>query len=686
MILHTEDKYSDQEIYVFYKDSYKVIPKTSYQYGYNPGNEKSKLWRGMEEIMLKIETSKPVYEKKLSPKLRYIHDNKEYPNYRLVDLSSMTFDIEVYNKRGFPDPNHDRIISIAYVYEGREEVISDDDEAELIQRFFNTIRAYDPDVLVGYNMEEFDLPYLFRRAKLNNINIDRISRYDLPVIADKNIIPGRILFDVYNLVNLLSKFSLLDLDEYTLSHVYYKLFDEKKIELDRDRIWEIWEKDRDVVKNYNLSDAKATDRIYRRFLPLMLELSNLSKMYLQDLIRSYSSKIVENLIIAEGYHKYIIPDEEYREDDEGYTGGFVLTPNPGVYENIAVLDFASMYPSIIVDNNIDYYTYKDGEFLKSPPGLIPSILKNIIEQRLRYKAMLKERKDQALEAKVQALKILANSFYGYMAYRRSRFYIKEGAERVTQIGREMIKDVINKANNSGFQVIYADTDSVFLIYKEEDNVYKFLDYINNSIGGMIKLELEDLYIRGLFVAKRDEEGVGAKKKYALLSKNGKIKIRGFEMLRRDWCQLAREAQQKVLRMILVDNNKDGVIEYVKKLIDDIRNRKVDPEKLIIYNRLYKRIKDYQRIMPEVAAAKRLVEAGWDEKSLLNRVIRYIIVARQGKITDKAEPIELYWKNNLTYDPEYYIEHQILPAITSILSSLGYNDDQIKSGFKQQRLL
>ncbi len=682
MILHIEDRYSEQEIYVFYRDHYIRVPKIIYQYGYAQGKDVVKLWKGMEQISLTIDSNNPIYERKLSPKLRYINDNKLYPNYKPVDITSLTFDIEVYNRRGFPDPNHDKIISIAYVYEGREEVISEEDEGQLISKFFDVIRAYDPDILVGYNIEEFDLPYLLKRAKLNNIDINSISRYDLPVLS--NIIPGRIIFDVYNLINLMSKFSLLDLDEYSLSHVYYKIFNEKKIELDRERLWEIWDRDKKSVIAYNLSDAKATDRIYKKFLPLILELSNLSKMYLQDLIRSYSSKIVENLIIAEGYDKFIIPDEEYREEDS-YQGGYVLTPNPGVYNNIAVLDFASMYPSIIVSNNIDYYTYKDGEFLKSPLGLIPSILKNIIEQRLSYKAILRERKDPGLEAKVQALKILANSFYGYMAYRRSRFYIKEGAEKVTQIGREMIKNVISIANQSGFQVIYADTDSVFLLYKDENDVYEFLDRINNKLEGMMRLELEDLYVRGLFVAKRDEE-IGAKKKYALLSKDGKIKVRGFELLRRDWCQLAREAQQQVLKMILIDNNPSQAIEYVKNLIDDIRNHKIDYEKLVIYNRLYKKIGSYQRVMPEVAAAKKLVDAGWDEKSLLNRVIRYIIVDRQGRIADKAEPLELYLKNNLKYDPEYYIEHQLLPAITSILSSLGYNDDQIKSGFKQHRLL
>lgn len=681
MILHIEDKYDRDNLYVFYKDRYDVIPKSLYSYSFGLGGDIKRLDQGMKEVYVS-KSSVGTIERTLRPKIRYMNDNRLYPDYTLSNLSILTFDIEVYNEDGFPDPSKDRILTIAYKFQDIEGVISDEDEGNTIREFFNVIRGYNPDIISGYNIDKFDIPYILKRAKTLGIDLD-IARYGLDV--KNNIVPGRIILDVYRMVILLSRFGILDLDEFSLSHVYSKIFGErKKMEIDRDTVWYLWQQHRDKLIEYNLDDVRVTHRIMQKYLPLFVELSNLSKMYLQDLIRSFASGMVENLILTEAYGKYVIPESYEEHEEETYEGGYVKSPKPGLYSNIAVLDFTSMYPSIIISNNIDYYTYiGEKEFLKEPIGLIPSILKRLVDERAILKRMLKESHDDTIETKSQALKILANSFYGYMAYRRSRFYLKEAAERVAEIGRETIMKVIDMAEREGFRVIYADTDSIFIIYNSEDAVREFVERLNSSFSGYMRMELEGLYKRGLFVQRKDESE-GAKKKYALLRDDGKIKIRGFELVRRDWCQLAREIQQEILEIVLKEGNVDRAIARVREVIKDVKERKVDPERLVIYTRLSKRPEEYDRDMPEVVAAKKL---GLSSNTIMNRVIKYIIVAGQGSISSRAEPYEHFIKKpHLKYDVDYYIDHQILPAVLRVLSAFNYDEVSLKSNLKQNTLL
>ncbi|MCS7122547.1 MAG: DNA-directed DNA polymerase [Candidatus Micrarchaeota archaeon] len=680
MILHIEDRYDRDNLYVFYRDRYEVVPKSLYTYSFSLGGDIRRFDQGMREVFLSKNPSGSI-ERTLKPKIRYINDNKLYPEYKIGDLSVLTFDIEVYNEDGFPDSSKDRILSIAYRFQNVEDVIYSEDEGDTIREFFNVIRGYNPDLLSGYNIDRFDLPYLIKRAKTLNIDVD-IGRYGLEV--KNNIIPGRIVIDVYRMMILLNRFGIIDLDEFSLSYVYSKIFGERKMEVDKDTIWYLWHHNRDKLLEYNLDDVRASERILKKYLPLFIELSNISRMYLQDLIRSFSSGMVENLILTEAYGKYIIPDTYGEHEEETYEGGYVKSPKPGLYSNIAVLDFASMYPSIIISNNIDYYTYiNNRDFLKEPMGLIPTILKRLVDERNILKRMLKERYDDTIETKSQALKILANSFYGYMAYRRSRFYLKEAAEKVAEIGRKTITRVIDMAEREGFRVIYADTDSIFIIYNTEDAVREFVDRLNSSLSGYMKIELEGLYTRGLFVHRKDESE-GAKKKYALLRSDGKMKIRGFELVRRDWCQLARDIQQEVLDIVLREGNVERAVARVRDVIKDLRERKVNPERLVIYTRLSKRPEDYDRDMPEVVAARKM---GLNSANIMNRVIKYIIVSGQGSISSRAEPYEQFVrKPYLKYDVDYYIDHQILPAVLRVLSAFDYNESSFRTNLKQNTLI
>ena len=139
-----------------------------------------------------------------------------------------------------------------------------------------------------------------------------------------------------------------------------------------------------------------------------------------------------------------------------------------------------------------------------------------------------------LNARQHALKILLNSFYGYLGYSRSRFYSRECASAITAWARQYVQLVGKEAEKAGFRLLYSDTDSAFLIIpkeKKNEDVYEFVEKINKQLPGVMNLELEGFFKRGIFVTK--ESGEGAKKKYALIDYNGNLKIVGFEYVRRE---------------------------------------------------------------------------------------------------------------------------------------------------------
>ena len=247
-----------------------------------------------------------------------------------------------------------------------------------------------------------------------------------------------------------------------------------------------------------------------------------------------------------------------------YKGGFVHAPKAGIHKNVIVLDFRSLYPSIIVTHNIDVKTFccKHKEckknkvpgfnrwFCKQKEGKIPKRVKKMLKDRDEIKKKLKSKKlskkeRNRLEKKNLQLKLAANITYGYFGYTGSPYYNVKVAESISAFGRNYIKSVIKKAQRESFTVIYGDTDSVFLKGNQK-KAKQFVKKINKWLPGIIDLEWRGVYKKGLFVTKKG--GEGAKKKYALMDKQGNLRIRGFEVRRGDWCNLAKNTQEKILKL------------------------------------------------------------------------------------------------------------------------------------------
>jgi len=631
-------------------------------------------------------------------------------------LNSLAFDIETYNPIGAPRPEKDPAIMISYAnglqgvltYKkiNKPFVLAKKSEAEMISSFCSVLNEADTDILFGYNSSNFDLPYLQARADALKIKFP-IGRDKRTFILRKAgmremaKIGGRMHIDLYPAIRFLSFIGALKASKFTLEAAYSEITGKQKYMVKRLEIHQMWdskdEKIHEELAHYSMQDSIATKELGAIVLPLLMEISRLTKMPLFDTAYATAGQLVESLLIYRSHEANAIvpgkPTDMQAKEREAHPieGAFVKLPTAGIYENIAVFDFRGLYPSIITSHNIDPYTLNCScctkaesfvsplghRFCKKKKGLIPAVLEDVVAKRSLLKDKLRHvQKDteeyRTLFARVQALKIIANSYYGYLAYARSRWYAREAGESVTAWGRHYIQETIKKAEDEGFQVLYGDTDSVFLLLgkKGKDDGLAFMKKINSELPAGMELELEGFFKRAVFVSKKGGDA-GAKKKYAMLGEDGRIKIRGFELVRRDWSSVAKDTQRKVLEAILVHGSKEKAVGIVRDVVERLRSGTVPLEELAIYTQISKDPKKYEITSPEISAAKKAIARGVHVEK--GSIIAFVISKGGSTISEKATPLEFA----TNYDSQYYIDHQILPSVLKILKELGFSEDDLK---------
>lgn len=642
-----------------------------------------------------------------------------------AELKCLCFDIETYNPGNISRPNKDPVLMISYTDGNEKKVLTtkkiDKDfvstygnEKEMIEAFVDAVARIDPDVIVGYNSSLFDIPYLMERAERLKVNFavgrkGESARTEHHGLIEAVRIPGRINLDLYNVARFVSVVGasekVIKVNSFKLPEVYRAITGKEKKMVHKVSIWQQWDRgghDLEELSEYSLADSMAVKELYDFFLPIEMEMSKVSHATLGEASISTTSQLVEFMLMCYAHeHGQMIPNKP--EDSEigarlanPYEGAYVKTPEAGIYDNIVVYDFRSLYPSIIIAHNIDPSTICDDDvehfespngvkFRKDRVGIMPLVLKMLIDERYEVKKAFKKDPDsKALAARSTALKILANAFYGYMGYARSRWYSRECASSITAYARFFILQTIEQAEKFGFRTLYSDTDSVLLLIgdKKKEDANNFMKTVNASLPKGMELELEDFYTRGVFVGKRGAGGAGAKKKYALLSESGRIKIKGFELVRRDWAKIAKDTQLAVLEAILKEGSKEKAVKIVKDIIERLREGKVPIADLAIHTQLRKGIGSYDIKSPELAAAKKAIEQGVKRKDEMEgAVIGYVITSHGNTISERAE-VEETAKD---YDPDYYIDHQIIPATLKILKELGINEEELKGGGAQKRL-
>ena len=205
----------------------------------------------------------------------------------------------------------------------------------------------------------------------------------------------------------------------------------------------------------------------------------------------------------------------------------------------------------------------------------------------------------------------------------------------------------------------------------KEKVDNFLFSVNQELPPGMELEFEGFYERGFLVTK---------KRYALIH-DDKIVVKGLELVRRDWAPVAKKTQEKVMMAILKDGSPKKAAKIIKEVIDRIKNGEIPIEDLVIHTQLTKNPDKYQQMAPHVLAAKKAIKRG--RKVGRGSIIQYIVVKGKGPISQRAEPLEDADVAN--YDPSYYIDNQVLPAISRIIDSLGYSHDEIVHNEKQSNL-
>ncbi len=569
-------------------------------------------------------------------------------------------------------------------------------ESELLERFKQLVSEFKPDILAGYYSDGFDLPYLIKRAAKYKIALDiGLDHSEMRVQGRGQTsveITGIVHVDIFKFIRKVIGRSMTT-DVFTLDAVASELLGDKKHAVAVERLAHVWDNNPERLIEYclyNLHDSRLTYGLVEKVLPTMLEFVKIIGQPLFDINRMTFSQLVEGLIMKHAVlaNEIILNKPGFNEEQQRrmhrLRGAFVFEPTPSVYKNIVVFDYRSLFPSIIASHNISLGTLncecckgKDVVpieteeqywYCKKRKGFISMIIEDLITRRARVKELLKYNKtDKMLAARSEALKVLANAFYGYLSFSPARWYCFACGESTTAWSRFYIKKVIDAAAQEGFRVLYGDTDSIFLELglKSREEVFRFQERMNKELPGLMELELESFYPRGIFVGVRAGEG-GAKKKYALMDEKGVLKIRGFETIRRNASVIAREVQRDVLNIVLKEDDADKAALHVKKVVASLRTNEIGVEKVVIQTQLQRNIDSYASFGPHVAAAQRMkareIPVG------PGTMVRYVIIKGPGKIRDKVR-LDVEAKQ-AEYDGEYYVQNQVLPSVEKILEAVG----------------
>ncbi len=666
-------------------------------------------------------------------------------------FKSLALDIECISEvpGEVPEAGRDPIIMISLIfseeYNGQKDIVISyrsgkgvrayKDETEMLEGFIDIINDYDPDFIVGYNINNFDLPYIIERMHKLNVpalftrSSDKRAWTKKLAMGYRNNILGRIIVDPFLLIR--KDFSL---KRYTLENVSAELLGEHKEDVKYSEMESLWKGDQkgfERLVSYCSTDANLAMRLSKEFnlIDKYIGISRICGLFLQDVLDSGETQRIEHYLMREfNKNNYIFPLkpsqlETGKRDKQrkiGLKGGFVLDPEPGMHENVTVFDFKSMYPSLIRTFNICPTTLINpnksnnipedkinkspggGSFVKPEirKGIVPYILENLMNERAQVKKLMKKATKagntdeiRELNTKQLGIKIMANAFYGHMGYPRARIYNMDVANAITSWGRETIqktKETIEK--KYGYKCIYGDTDSVMVELDDNFDNGKITEIstkmsaeITKTLPGVMELEFEKIFKRFLPLTK---------KRYAawcFIPKGEgkwteKIDMKGIETVRRDWCDLSSETLKKVIDIILIENDKEKAVEYFQNIVKDLGEGKIPMEKLVLTKTLTKKPESYPGIQPHAEVAKKMAQRNLAEAPAVGERISYVIVKGTQLLSQRAEDPEYVKEKRLQLDSNYYMESQLLPPVERIFEALSVSKSELMGKGKQMNLL
>lgn len=429
-------------------------------------------------------------------------------------------------------------------------------------------------------------------------------------------------------------------------------------------------------------------------------------------------KVTSQLLRKAQQHGFVMPTLKSQGSDDKYEGATVLEPLTGYYDKpIATLDFASLYPSIMMAHNLCYTTLVPPERLstvsqeqltKTPTGhffvrsetrrgLLPMILEELLAARKRAKKAMAEAEDpltkSVLNGRQLALKVSANSVYGFTGATVGMLPCLEISSSTTGFGRSMIdhtknmveaKYNIENGHQHNAQVIYGDTDSVMVKFGT-DSIEEAMrlgqeaaDMVSQTFIRPIKLEFEKVYCPYLLMNKKRYAGLY----WTNPEKYDKLDAKGIETVRRDNCGLVRQLVDTCLRTILIDRSISGAMDYTKRIISELLQNKIDLSLLVITKSLGKgaNAEDYAAKQAHVELAERMRKRDPATAPGSGDRVPYVIIsgAKNMKAYEKSEDPLFALENNLSIDAHYYIEHQLQQPLLRIFGPIMGDEKKAQS--------
>ncbi len=640
--------------------------------------------------------------------LRVLALDLEASNANNGDLYSISLVGKTFNGKG---PEYDEVLFLSNkeTHKVAEKIVNlkatvVPDEKTMLEKLTKKIKEYDPDVITGWNVIDFDLAFLKQKYETHGLDFSWARaawpnklRLESSYARDsKADVPGRMVLDGIQLL----RSSFINLDDYKLDTAAHELLGEKKLIGGKNKVQEIidsYHDDPEKLVEYNRKDSELVLKILEKqgIIKLTILRSNIVGLPLERVKASIAS--LDSLYIRELHKKNVVaPSGGFVEKERGITGGYVMASKPGIYDWVVVLDFKSLYPSIMRTFNIDPLDHRpdcearEGEELIHAPnntcfvkrdGILSELLQRVWNQRDAAK-----KRNDAVGS--MAFKILMNSFFGVMASPNCRFFSMELANAITNFAQKFIKLTVTSLEEKGLSVIYGDTDSVFVnldvtskdeaieqATKIQDDMNKELqEYVKKEHGVLsyLELEFEKTYRKFLMPRVRGREE-GSKKRYAglkITDGGESMDFTGLEFVRRDWTELAKEFQLTLLQKIFHD---EPVEEYVRNFVKDLKKGEYDD--LLVYRKaVRKELESYTKTTPpHVKAARKLV----DQVGRLNSPIIEYVMTQSG-----PEPVG-YESSSLDY--EHYLDKQVRPIADAVLCFFDTTLDDIVAGSSQTTL-
>ncbi|GAM88087.1 hypothetical protein ANO11243_061180 [Dothideomycetidae sp. 11243] len=608
-------------------------------------------------------------------------------------------------------------------------------EQGLLSMFMALMQRADPDVLIGHKLDDVDYSLLLSRMREHRTpgwhRIGRLKRSEWPknlgrgggsFYIERQLAAGRLHCD---LANEFGKSNMRQCQSWSLDEMCELVLggDNKRRDLDYDAALRMATSRAGLMNFVKLVEADtyfiAAIALKVQLLPLSKVLTNLAGNSWARTLSGTRAERNEYILLHEfTRNKYIVPDKMYgrpkveeqqdgEDDVEGtkkkdkYKGGLVFEPEKGLYDKfVLVMDFNSLYPSIIQEFNICFTTInrnngEDDESIPEVPadtankGILPRLIRTLVSRRREVKKLMKDKtattdEIQTWDIKQAALKLTANSMYGCLGYTKSRFYARPLAMLTTAKGREILQSTKDLAESThGLRVIYGDTDSV-MVNTNVDNLadamkigHDFKKAVNERYE-LLEIDIDNIFRRLL---------LHAKKKYAALNmteKDGKwvdkLEVKGLDMRRREYCQLSKETSTTLLDFLLSGEENETVVtqihEYLRELATKMRAQDIPANKYTIFTQLGKEPKDYPNgaSMPSVQVALKLIARGKRVKA--KDVMSFVICGendgKQESAAKNAYPMDevLNPEFSLKPDIDYYLHKQILPPVERLCAPIS----------------